>query len=84
MMRWLSVCAFVSLCLGVFSPGALRADGLDLAYQPMRVELHLVPSQVQTGAIQLKNQSAQAVHLRVRMLDFYVSAHNHSAVRFAK
>lgn len=76
MMRWLSVCAFVSLCLCGFFPSGLHADGLDLAYQPMRVELHLTPSQVQTGAIQLKNQGAQAVHLRVRMLDFYVSADN--------
>src|ERR1700757_2232602 len=75
-MRWLSVCAFVSLCLCGLSPADLGADGLDLAYQPMRVELHLTPSQVQTAAIQLKNQGAQPVHLRVRMLDFYVSADN--------
>jgi len=68
--------AVAALILSLITPAALHADGLDLAYQPMRVELRLTPAQVQTGVIQLKNQGAQPVHLRVRMMDFYASSDN--------
>jgi hypothetical protein len=74
-MRATLLAAFVALCLSLTAPPAARAN-IDLAYQPMRVDLHLVPGQVQTGVIQLKNQGGAPMHLRARMLDFYVSGDN--------
>ena len=74
-MRIPSLCVFVPLCLGVLFTTPVFAD-VDLAYQPMRVDLRLTPGQIQTGAIQLKNQAPQAIHVRARMLDFYVSGDN--------
>src|SRR5579883_654678 len=75
LMRTVLVSAVVSLCLclSVSSPALANVN---LAYQPMRVDLHLTPSQIQTGAIQLKNEGATPMHLRARVLDFYVSANN--------
>jgi hypothetical protein len=52
------------------------ADGLDLAYQPMRAEWTLMPGQIQTATVQVKNQGTTDVHLRARVMDFYVSQDN--------
>lgn len=62
------------LTLGTAAPGF--ADGLDLAYQPMRAEWTLLPGQIQTATVQIKNQGKTDVHLRARVMDFYVSADN--------
>src|SRR5437016_4143416 len=75
LMRSILVNTVTSLFLCVLFTAPAHAD-VDLAYQPMRVELHLTPGQTQTGVIQLKNQGQQAVHLRARLLDFYVSEDN--------
>ncbi|PYS29752.1 MAG: hypothetical protein DMG11_07885 [Acidobacteria bacterium] len=74
-MRWAFLCAFVSLCLCAGLAPQAQA-GIDLAYQPMRVDLRLTPGQTQTGVVQLKNQGTQAIHLRGRMMDFVVSDDN--------
>src|SRR5581483_7196645 len=66
---------FLAFCISFFSVPAANAN-IDLAYQPMRVDLRLVPGQVQTGTIQLKNDGRVPMHLRARMLDFYVSSNN--------
>ena len=49
---------------------------VDLAYQPMRSDFHVIAGQVQTGLVQLKNQGSEPVHVRVRTLDFFVSEDN--------
>lgn len=74
-MRTAILGAFLVLCMSFFSVPAANAN-IDLAYQPMRVDLRLAPGQVQTGTIQLKNDGRVPMHLRARMLDFYVSSNN--------
>jgi hypothetical protein len=62
------------VALAAATPGF--TDGLDLAYQPMRAEWNLVPGQIQTATVQIKNQGKTDVHLRARVMDFFVSADN--------
>jgi hypothetical protein len=70
-MRW--TMALALLLLFVASP--VHAS-VDLAYQPMRADFHLMAGQTQTGVVQLKNQGTETVHVRVRTLDFFVSEDN--------
>lgn len=74
-MRATLITGFLAVCMAFFT--VPRADAnIDLAYQPMRVDLKLAPGQVQTGTIQLKNDGRVPMHLRARMMDFYVSSNN--------
>jgi hypothetical protein len=68
---------FVVLLVAMFAAAVpAYADGLDLAYQPMRAEWNLQPGQIQTATVQIKNQGQVDVHLRARIMDFYVSQDN--------
>jgi hypothetical protein len=68
---------YIVLLAAIFAAGTPAfADGLDLAYQPMRAEWNLQPGQVQTATVQIKNQGQVDVHLRARLMDFFVSQDN--------
>jgi hypothetical protein len=66
---------FVAAAAAMATP-AFAADGLDMAYQPMRADWTIVAGQIQTATVQIKNQGQTDVHLRARVMDFYVSADN--------
>jgi hypothetical protein len=68
--------AFFAVALAFATATPAFADGLDLAYQPMRAEWNLQPGQSQTATVQIKNQGQVDVHLRARIMDFFVSQDN--------